>query len=244
MQTSNRQPLARFLERLLLRSVLSPDEQTVILGLRSRISRAPHHADLVRPGQLIDNVSLVVDGLVGRYEQMKEGSRQITALNIPGDMCDLQSVVSPVAAGGLQALSPATILHISHEDLRAAATAHPAIALAFWRDTSVDAAVLAKWTGNIGCKDATTRLAHLFCELGCRMEQAGLGSRTSYPFLVTQEQLADVLGMTSVHVNRTLQGLRRNGLVTVSAKTVQIAHWDDLAALAEFDPVYLGANTA
>ncbi len=239
MQPSNHQPLGRFLDRLLRRSALSPDEQSVILGLRSRAFKVPSHADVVRPGQLVDHVCLVVDGLVSRFEQMKGGGRQITALSIPGDMCDLHSVVCPVADAGLQALSATTVVYISHDDLRAAVAACPAIALAFWRDTAADASVLAKWLGNMGCKDATAQLAHLLCELGVRMEQAGLGSRTSYRLPATQEQLADVLGLTSVHVNRTLQGLRHNGLLTIRNKTVQIEQWDGLANLAEFDPAYL-----
>jgi CRP-like cAMP-binding protein len=92
----------------------------------------------------------VVEGLVGRFDQMKDGRRQISALYIPGDMCDLHSTVMPVAGWGLEAITTTTVLHVPHYDLRNLATEFPNVALAFWRDTTADASVLAKWVGNSG----------------------------------------------------------------------------------------------
>lgn len=211
----------------------------MILDLRSHAIEAPAHRDIVSPGEKVDHACLVVDGLVGRFDQMKNGSRQITAIHIPGDLCDLHSVVAPVAGWGLDALATSTILHIPHGELRAAAVAYPAIAMAFWRDTTADASILAKWVGNIGRKDAMARLAHLLCELGMRMEQAELGTRTEYTVPITQTQLGDVLGLTSVHVNRTMQALRRDGIVRTRNKTIHIDDWPRLLSLAEFDPRFL-----
>lgn len=239
MLTSNHSALQGFLQRLLLRSRLTPEEQSAILNLRSHAAQVSGHRDVVSPGQVVDHACLVVDGLVGRFDQMKDGSRQITALHIPGDMCDLHSVVSPVAAWGLGAITTSTILHVPHEELRAAAVAYPAIALAFWRDTTADASVLAKWIANVGRKDALARLAHLLCEVGVRMEQAGLGARRSYSLPITQAQLADALGLTAVHVNRQLRALREGGLVRTDQRTVQIENWGKLAEIAEFDPEFL-----
>lgn len=239
MDTSNHVALRRFLDRLLRRSELSPEEQSAILGLRSHASQVRAHSVLVSPGQLVQDARLVVAGLVSRFDQMKEGRRQITALHIPGDMCDLQSVVSPLASWGLEALTTTTILHIPHRDFRNVATVYPAVALAFWRDTSADASVLAKWIGNLGRRDASSRLAHLLCELGLRMEGAGLGTRTEYRLPMTQTRVADVLGLSPVHVNRTLQALRRLGIVRTEQRTIHIEDWDGLAALGEFSPEFL-----
>jgi len=134
------------------------------------------------------------------------------------------------------------VLFVPHARLRAMACTHPAIAMAFWRDGTVDASILAKWIGNIGRQDARARLAHLICEFGTRSELAGIGSRTSFALDATQEQLADALGLTSVHVNRTLQRLRSEGVVSTRGHAVDVLDWERLADIAEFDPTYLLVN--
>jgi CRP-like cAMP-binding protein len=123
--------------------------------------------------------------------------------------------------------------------LRRVAKEYPAIAEAFWRDCVVDASILSQWVVNVGRRDARMRLAHLLCEVAVRMEQAGLGNRAAFELNVTQTQLADALGLTSVHVNRVLQALRREGLIATRSREVRILDWDRLAALGEFDGVYL-----
>jgi CRP-like cAMP-binding protein len=229
----------RFLDRLLRRSKLSPEEQSAILGLRSHASQVSAHRDIVSPGELVHHSCLVVDGLIGRFDQMKDGRRQITALHIPGDMCDLQSVVSPVAGWGLAAMTTSTVLHIPHYDLRNVATVYPDVGLAFWRNTSANASVFAKWVGNLGRRNAVSRSAHLLCEMGVRMEEARLGTRTEYELPLTQTQLGDALGLTPVHVNRTLRALRDDRIVRIEQRTFYIEDWDRLSELAEFDPDFL-----
>lgn len=138
-----------------------------------------------------------------------------------------------------QALNPVTILRIAHRVLLAAADAHPAIGRAFWRDTTADGGILTKWTANLGRKSARARMAHLFCEMGTRMEHAGLGARTDFPAVMTQDQLADTLGLTSVHVNRTLQSLRASGLIRTRPRRVEVLDWDGLSSCADFREDYL-----
>jgi len=140
---------------------------------------------------------------------------------------------------GIEALNPVTILRITHTALMGAAEAFPAVAIAFWRDTTADGGVLRKWAGNLGRKPALGRMAHLICEMGTRMEQAGLGRRADFPMAMTQDQLADALGLTAVHVNRTLQTLRADGLVRTSHRRIEVLDWDRLAACAEFQDDYL-----
>lgn len=232
-------PLARYLRRLLRHSVLSVEEQRAILALPALEVEAPTRRDLVRPGEVVDHAVLVADGLLGRFDLMRSGARQITALHIPGDMCDIHSVVAPRTGWGLAALGASTVLHIPHADLKALALDHPNVALAFWRDTTLDASILAKGIANIGRKSARDRIAHLFCEMGVRCERAGLGSRRDYPLDLTQEQIGDVVGLTGVHVNRSVQALRDDGLLAVRSRRVEIPDWNGLTAAAGFDPTYL-----
>lgn len=231
--------LNRFLARLLLRSELSVAERDAILRLRGRVAEVPRGRELVLPERPVEQAILVIEGLIARFDEMNDGRRQITALHIAGDVSDLHSVPVPVPAWGIEAAANSTIALISHDDIRAAAVKFPALAFAFWRDTVVDASILAKWTANLGRADAATRLAHLLCEIGTRMEVAGVGGRDDFSLGLTQAQLADTLGLTTVHVNRTVMALK--GLVGLSfaGGRVQVDNWPALAHIGAYDDGYL-----
>lgn len=237
MPDDRRDGLEMFLRRLLRRSVLSAAEQTAIRSLPGRIARIPVGREVIVPGEHTDEACLVVRGLMSRLDVLLDGRRQIVALYIPGEMCDLHSVPVPTSGWGLEALTTSTLLFIPHAALLEL-TRDASLALAFWRDTTVDGSILAKWVANLGRKQAPPRVAHLFCEIGTRMEQAGLGSRDNFALPMTQMQLADVVGLTSVHLNRTLKLLESHG-VKFARKSVRIADWEALAHMAEFDPTYL-----
>ena len=232
-------PIALFLARLLHRSPLTQAEQSIVLSLKGETARFAAHRDIVSPGQRVEHSCLIVEGLAGRFDQMANGQRQITAFHLPGDMCDLHSVVVPTASWSITALSNVTVAFFEHKRLRELVESHPGIAIAFWRDTVADGSHLAKWVGNLGRKNAAARVAHILCEMGMRMESAGLGTRRSFDFPITQEQLADAAGLTSVHINRVLQDLRGRNLLTFRGGKVDILDWDGLAHEAEFDPNYL-----
>jgi CRP-like cAMP-binding protein len=232
-------PVGLFLKRLLLRSALTPVEQQAILGLTGDKQRFPDRVDIVTPGEEVDSACFVMRGLVARFDQMLDGLRQTTSFYIAGDMCDLHSVVVPKAAWSITAISPVTVLRIPHRQLRELGVKYPAIAIAFWRDGTVDASIFAKWVGNLGRKSAKARIAHVMCEMGLRSEVAELGTRTSYELPATQEQLGEATGITAVHVNRTLQEIRGEGLLSFRGGRVEIDDWDALVEVAEFDPSYL-----
>jgi CRP-like cAMP-binding protein len=235
--------LPLFLRRLMLRSALTQQEQDAVLSLSSYSVKLMTRRDLVTPGERVDYSCLVADGLVARFEQTALGSRRITAFHIAGDMIDLHSVVLPVASWGTTALTTSTVLKIPHADLQEIATRFPAIARAFWRDTAVDAAVLAKWVANVGQWEARLRIAHVLCEMGRRMEAVRLGTRSQYRFSVTQEQLGNALALTSVHVNRMLRSLREEGILTFRRSEVDIRNLPLLESMANFDPTFLMLDT-
>ena len=231
--------LQRFVNRLTSRSALTDEEVSALLGLSGQLKEIAAHIDFVRLGEHVDHSCLVVDGLVGRFGQNKEGGRQITCLHIPGDMGDLPSVVSPKAGWGLAALTKTTILRIPHADLRRVAAEHPGIAEAFWRDCVADGSLFSEWVVNVGRRDASSRLAHLFCEMAIRCEQAGQGDRRSFPLPLTQPDLGDATGLTGVHINRTLQSLRAQSVVDLRSGTVTVQNWDQLVAIGDFDPAFM-----
>lgn len=244
MKSEDQPPLLQhvmqpFLTRLLLRSSLSAEEQATVLDLPIRVDRIPANVDFVRLGERLGHACLVIDGLVGRFEQTRKGDRQTTALHIPGDMADLHSVVLPKTSWALQALTRSTIGKIAHTALVQAADRYPALAQAFWRDCAVDASILAVSSVNLGRRDARARTAHLLCEMKCREEAVGRFTEGGYGFPITQVQMADVLGLTAVHVNRMVRSLRAASLVRLSGSRVSVIDWPGLVEAADFDPAYL-----
>jgi CRP-like cAMP-binding protein len=241
--SSTQRSLQLFLDMLLLHSKLSSAEQKIVLDLPGKPARIRNRVDIVSPGEVVDHACLVASGLVARFDQMRNGHRQTTALHIPGEMCDLHSVVQPKASWSITALTDASVVFVPHKFLWDAALRNPNLAVAFWRDGMAQSAILGKWVGNLGRKNATARVAHLICEMGLRNEAAGLGTRSNFDLPMTQEQLADAVGVTPVHVNRTLQVLRKDAGLTFKRPRVGVEDWTHLAELAEFDPDFLQLRT-
>jgi CRP-like cAMP-binding protein len=233
------QVMQQFLARLLTRSALTDEEQQAVLDLPASVQRVPANCDFVGLGEHLDHACLVVDGLVARFEQTSKGDRQITALHVEGDMADLHSVVLPKTSWGLHALTPSRIAQIPHGALVVAANLYPALARAFWRDCAVDASIIANWSVSLGRRNAKARLAHLLCELKCREEAVGRYQQDGFGLPMTQVQLADVLGLTAVHINRMIGTLRSASLITMYGNRVTILNWPGLVQAADFDPAYL-----
>lgn len=227
-----------FLRRLTQRSNLSPVEQQAICDLPGRSAKIRSNEVFVHPNEEVDHACILLEGFAARFDHSAEGKRQISAIYIPGDMPDLQSTVLSHSPSGLQALGICTVLRVPHSALRAIAGRYPAIAEAFWRDCVIDASIAFQWLLNIGRRTASARVAHLICEIAARSKAVD-GARASFDFPMTQVQIADALGLTAIHVNRTLRTLRDQGLVQLKRNKADILDWPALAEHADFDPAYL-----
>lgn len=230
--------LRSFADRLATLAPLAQTDLNALMGLTAQVTRVPANQDIIVPGAEFDHAVLVASGLVGRFLQLSDGRRQTTAIHLAGDLADLHRVATPKAGSALQALTNATIVRVSARELKAIALASPAIAQAFWVYAAVDAAILARWAANLR-RDAKARMAHLLCEIGARMEYSGQGDRSEFLLELTQSQMGDALGLTPVHVNRTLKALKAVGAVEVDGRIFRIPDWPRLAAIADFDPDYL-----
>lgn len=231
--------LKPFVERLASRSRLGAEEQQAMLGLPAYPVRINANRDFVGLRAKVDHANFIVSGLVGQFGQNREGIRQITAVHLPTDIVGLHSLVWPDACSALQALSLTTVLCVPHVALRAIAIRYPAIAEAFWRECAVDAAILAEWVINIGRRDAKSRIAHLLCEVVCRVESASGVISATVPFPATQAHIADMTGLTPIHVNRTLRRLREENVVDHRDQTIQILDRAGLFKTGDFDGSYL-----
>jgi CRP-like cAMP-binding protein len=213
---------------------------------REAILDLPHTTKSLDPGQYVvregdrtENSCLLRSGYVYRHKIVGDGSRQILAIHMSGDMVDLQNSLLRTADHSVQALTHSEVAFIPRGSIQALAASNPAVGLAMWLDTLVDASVFREWMANVGRRDARTRTAHLLCEFALRQEWAGLGQRGRYTLPMTQEQLADTLGLTAVHVNRTLKVLEADGLIRRDKRSVTIDSWENLREAGDFSPQYL-----
>ena len=156
-----------------------------------------------------------------------------------GDVVDLQNSFLGYADHSVQTLTRAMVAFIPREEMRRVAFEHADAGMAMWQDTLVDGSVFREWIANIARRDAASRIAHLLCEFGLRLEAIGIGDRMSYELPFTQEQLADATGLTTVHVNRTLSDLEKRGLIVRAKRYIAIADWSRLEDLGGFNDAYL-----
>jgi CRP-like cAMP-binding protein len=231
--------LSRLVVKLRTIADLSPTAEQALLALPLRLKVFEENADIVSQGDEPSECALVVDGFACRYKVLGEGQRQIMSFHSSGDIPDLQSLHLRVMDHSLLALTPATIAFLPHGPLLALTREHPDIAAAFWRDTLIDAAVFREWLAGVGRRSARQRIAHLICELYTRMRAVGLTDGSSFELPVTQAELGDALGLSSVHVNRVMQELRRDDLIVSRGRHIAIGEWERLQAAGDFDPEYL-----
>ena len=218
---------------------LSPEERQAVLDLPMRVERIQADQDIVREGDRPSRCCLVLQGFACRHKVTLPGKRQIMAFHVPGDIADLQSLHLRVLDHSLGTITPCELGFIRHEDMRDFVRRWPRLGDVFWRETLIDAAVFREWMVGIGRREAYGRIAHLLCELMTKLRAVGLadGQRCEMP--ITQAEFGDALGLSTVHVNRVLQELRGNGLITLRSGTLTVLDWDGLTSAGEFDQTYL-----
>ncbi len=218
---------------------LSDDDRRALVNLPMRIMSLRGGQDIVREGDSPSCCCLVLQGIGCTYKVTATGKRQIVAFNIPGSIPDLQSLHLETLDTTVATLDPCTVGFIQHAALQDLCDQQPRIAAAFWRKALIDAAVYREWVTNIGQRDAYTRMVHLLCEMKARLAAVGLASDQAFDLPITQVQLGDALGITTVHVNRVLKQIRADGLVEMKGTMLTIPSWKALRKAGDFDPTYL-----
>ena len=232
-------PLAPMLRKLEYWGSFSDADREALLALPCTPKTVEPGKYIVRQGDEPTHSCALLSGFVFRHKIVGDGSRQIVSIHMSGDLVDLQNSLLTIADHNVQALTEAEVAFIPREAIRAIAFERPAIGMAMWHDTLVDGSIFREWVANVGRRDSRTRLAHLLCEFSLRLEAAGLGRHDDYELPMTQEQLADCTGLTSVHVNRTLRGLSEDGLISRTRRAVSIDDWQKLAKAGDFQSAYL-----
>jgi CRP-like cAMP-binding protein len=196
-------------------------------------------ADLIREGERPDNVHLLLEGWAGRYKVLPNGEEPIMAYLIPGDLCDMHVAVLNQMDHSIGALSDCKVAFISRESISKMLNESQRLSRALWWATLVDEAILREWLVNLGHRSADKRVAHLICEMLLRSKAVGLTNDDSFELPLTQEELGDTMGLSTVHINRMMMELRGQGLITTKGKRVVVHDLDRMMQFSEFNPNYL-----
>jgi CRP-like cAMP-binding protein len=215
-------------------------DRTAFLALPHTIRTLEPNHYIVREFDRAEHSCVMLSGFSFRHKLVAGGHRQIVSIHMKGEAVDLQNSMLGKADHSVQMLTRGKVAMIPRAEIEKIAFERPAIGKAMWIDTLVDGSIFREWIANVGRRDARTRVAHLLCEFSLRLKVAGLTERTDYEMPMTQEQLADATGLTSVHVNRTIKKLEADGLIERSSpRSVVIGDWRKLADVGDFNSAYL-----
>lgn len=232
------------LKKLKRRIEISSDEERALRSVVTETRRVGPDQVLIRGGQELNVSLLLIDGWLARSKDLPGGQRQVTQLHVAGDFADLHSFTLKCLDHDVMTLSDCIIGVAPHDRIKDVTERFPKIARYYWFSTNVDAAITRELALSLGQRSAISRMAHLFCELHVRLDAVGHARADGFDFPLTQRELSECLGLTVVHVNRTIQELRRRGLVELENRQLTILDKRGLEGVAEFDPSYLYLDRA
>jgi CRP-like cAMP-binding protein len=229
----------RFVAKLRSRQALSEDDEKLLREAGWSHQRFARHEVIVRPGEPLDHVHLLLSGFAARAQEDSGGARQLVGIAIPGDLADIHGAVLGRLEQELVALSPCEVAMLSHRELRALTRQSSAIQRVFWLQAAIDHSVQSAWIQALGSKRGVAKLAHIFCEMQLRLGLVGIATQMGFPMPLSQQELADYVGMTHVHLNRCLKELREARLLTFAQGWAKVLDWERLKDMAHFDEAYL-----
>ena len=239
MSSRDPHPLTLLAKRLSSRFPLSNADRAAVLALPHSVRDMAPGEHVIRERDRPTHCCLMLSGFSYRHKIVANGGRQILALHMAGDLVDLQNVFLESSDHNVQTLTRCEVALIPRGAMEELAFSFRSVGKAMWVETLVDGSIFREWIANVGRRTAKQRIAHVLCEFAVRLEAVGLGKTCNYELPMTQEQLGDVVGLTSVHVNRTLMALDREGLTKRTKRSVIILDWMKLAQAGDFNTHYL-----
>ena len=220
-------------------TTLSSDDRTALAQLGRNHRFVDARRDVISEGDRPRHVHLLLEGWACRYKTLPDGKRQIVGLFIPGDFCDLNIYILKQMDHSIGAITRVKVAMIGPDDMSALTVDRPRVTQALWWHELVSSAIQREWMLSLGQRSAYERLGHLLIELYLRLRVIGRAHDGQCDFPLTQNDLADATGLTAVHVNRTLQELRHDGLIELERRQLQILKLDRLMDVCMFNPNYL-----
>ena len=231
--------ISAHLKKLRRRIEISSDEERAIRGFVGETRNVPADRVLIRSGEPLSSSLMLLDGWLARTKDLPSGERQVTELHVAGDFADLHGFTLKRLDHDVMTMSECIVAAVPHDRILEITERFPRLALVYWQLTNVDAAITRELALSLGQRSAISRMAHMFCELYERLDTVGRAQRDGYEFPLTQREISECLGLTVVHVNRTVQELRRRGLIELENRRLTILDRDGLDGVAQFDPAYL-----
>lgn len=225
-------------------AALNPDERGVLEAAISNVQQVAGRRTIIPARTPLSESTLLVEGFMCRYLDDRNGRRQLVAIHVPGDFVDLHAYPLQTLEHDVASITPVTIATISHSALDAIIEHRPSMARKLWYASLLDAAVHRAWMFRLGRLDAGGRIAHFICETDARLQAVGLSDGQMFDLGITQTDLAEICGVTSIHVNRVMRGLREEGIMTFRSATVEIHDAMRLQRRGQFDPYYLYLDDA
>lgn len=229
----------KLLAKLRKRDDVSEREVAALRDLITEVETIPARKTVIKRGERLDRSVLLIDGLMCRHKDLRNGRRQITALHVPGDFLDLHGYTLKRLDHDVMALATSRVAYAPHGRLNALTDEYPHLTRLLWFTTNVDAAIHREWELSLGQRMGAARAAQLFCEIYRRLEVVGLVDGLEFDLPLNQTELGECIGLTVVHTNRILRELRHSGLIRFARGRVVVEDMAGLEALAEFDPAYL-----
>jgi CRP-like cAMP-binding protein len=223
--------LGRFIE-------LTPQERAYLAAMQADFLTTPAGVDIIRAGQTYRCIYVLCQGMAIRYKVLPDGRRQVLSLVLPGDFVGLPGGLFERSLYSISGLTGTVACALPFEVVFELFRRQPRLAAAMFWMSEHDAVLFAEHLVGVGRQSAYERVARLLLELLFRMRMAGLADERSYTLPLTQELIADTLGLSVPHVNRTLKRLREDELILLEGSRLTCLDIPALSRLADFD----GAN--
>ena len=224
--------------------VLDDAERQRLEAAISEVKIIGRRKTIIRHGVLLDHSLYLMRGYICRYIDNNHGDRQLVSIQMPGDFVDLHGYPLPFLDHDVGTLTEVEVAYFKHEDLDALVAERPALARKLWASNLLDAAIHREWIFKLGRLASHGRVAHFICETELRLRAVGLSDGRRFAFPLTQPDMAEICGLTSIHVNRVLRDLREQGLCTIRNAVAEVHDSRSLARLGEFNPAYLYIDAA
>ena len=229
--------LAPLVERLGARAQLSADDQRALLALPYQERLVGPGGYVVEEGELIMGWHVQLSRVTHRHRISADGLRHIVGMHGPGDFLNLPITPPATSEDFVQALTRVRVANVQTEAILALSQERLSILRAICGEIAADISIYRAWISNVGRREARARIAYLLCELVMRSHPGGGADGCSITLPMSQVDIADATGITTVHVNRTLRAMQMQGLIRRHRRNIDIPDWRALTRIAEFRPL-------
>jgi CRP-like cAMP-binding protein len=239
---ARRKALGVYMDRFLVNRrgvTLSAEERRLLEGAIREVRIVESRTTFVEQGRKIDASALLIQGMMSRFIDDRYGMRQLVAVHLPGEFVDLHAYPMQELDYSVGTLTAGKVAIVPHAALREILDPRPELARKLWFSTLLDGAMHRAWLFRLGRLDGVGRIAHFLSETNTRLEAAGLSNGRRFTLELTQADLGEICGLTTVHTNRVIRQLREAGLCMIRSSLVEIHDREGLARRGDFTPGYL-----